>query len=353
MLEDWGWDAGWAEALARAGAGPGGEPGRVIGQDRDRWTVRTAEAARPTRRTSSRSVDRLPVVGDWVVVRPGHEPTDPWSLEAVLPRRSTFSRAAAGSGAVEQPVAANVDRVWLVHGLDSPFNPRRMERYLALAWESGASPEIVLTKADIALDRDDAVRAAEDLAFGVPVHAVSVVTDLGIDTLTGALEPAMTVALLGPSGAGKSALVNRLAGLDVAATGEVRAGDRKGRHTTTRRELFRVAGGALLLDTPGMRELQVWTLDEGLGMAFPEIDDLAAACRFRNCAHETEPGCAVLRAVERGELDRDRLESWRKLQAEAAYQARKNDPLAQAEAVSEYRSIMKSLRHHPKYRDRS
>ena len=242
--------------------------------------------------------------------------------------------------------------VWIVHGLDVMPNPRRMERYLALAWESGAQPEIVLNKADVAFDVEESRPIVEGLAFGVPVHVVSVAGELGIDVLADRMVPGRTVALLGPSGVGKSSLINRLAGEDLLETGDVRAGDKKGHHTTARRQVVRIESGALLLDTPGMRELQVWDLDEGLDQAFPEIDDLAAQCRFRDCARRSEPGCAVLEAVETGALSQERLESYQKLQAEAAYQRRKADPRAQAEVVAEWKSILKSMKHHPKYQER-
>ena len=321
---------------------------------------------------SERGVGGFAAVGDWVVLRPGPAPGDPWSIEGILPRRSKFSRQAAGERIEEQVVAANVDTVWIVHGLDALPNPRRLERYLAVAWESGAQPEIVLTKADVAVDLDESRRIVEALGFGIPVHVVSVEgggdgpgsdggdsggggrgsrAD-GLTQLADRMTAGKTVALLGPSGVGKSSLINRLAGQDLLETGDVRTGDKKGRHTTTRRQLVRVESGALLLDTPGMRELQVWDLGGGLGQAFPEIDQLAGQCRFRDCAHESEPGCAILEAVESGSLGQERLDSYRKLEAEAAWQRRKADPRAQAEQVAEWKSILKSLKHHPKYQER-
>ena len=279
---------------------------------------------------------------------PGDAPSDPWLIRGVLPRRSKFSRRAAGPRTEEQVVAANVDRVWLVHGLDVELNPRRLERYLAVAWESGAQPEIVLSKADIALDLDEARRVAAELAFGVPIWIVNIMNPSGCQELADSLVAGTTVALLGPSGVGKSSLVNRLAGKEILEVGEVRRGDKKGRHTTTRRELVRLEGGALLLDTPGMRELQLWELEAGFAGAFPEIAGLANGCRFRDCRHQSEPGCAVLAAVDSGSVSRARLDSYRKLLAEAEYQKRKSDPQAKSEAKAELRSIMKSFRHRPK-----
>jgi ribosome biogenesis GTPase len=245
-----------------------------------------------------------------------------------------------------------VDRLWIVQSVETPPNLRSLERYLAVAWESGASPEIVLAKSDLAQDLDVVMGSVRKVAFGTPLWVVSVEDQVAMDALRSSLAAGQTVALLGPSGAGKSTLINRLADSEVAKTGEVRSGDRKGRHTTTSRQLFLVHGGALLLDTPGVRELKVLDLDVGLGHAFPEIEELSAECRFRNCSHSSEPGCAVLAAVEEGRLDQDRLDSYRKLQAEAAYERRRVDPEAQAEYVAEWKTAIRTLKHHPKYQRR-
>ncbi|NNM05746.1 MAG: ribosome small subunit-dependent GTPase A [Gemmatimonadetes bacterium] len=279
-------------------------------------------------------------------------PSDPWSIFAVLPRRTILSRGAAGTGGGTQVLAANVDKVWIVHGLDMPLNPRRLERYLAVVWESGATPEVILSKADLAEDLEGTAKQVKVVAMGATVRCVSSEDPETVRDLRNSLAPGCTVSLLGPSGVGKSTLVNLLAEETLAETGTVRAGDRKGRHTTVRREIFRVLGGALLLDTPGLRELRVGALDEGLRGAFADIADLAEHCRFRNCRHDGEPGCAVLEAVEFGNLDSDRLAGFRKLQAEAAHEARKTDPLARAAALTEWKTAMKTLKHHPKHKRR-
>lgn len=353
-LDCWGWNPDLETAWSALRRTSSASPGRVTAQERDRWTVQLAGGAVPGRIASASVPGPHPVTGDWVTVQPGPGPADPVSIVAVLPRQSAIARGAAGTGATVQVLAANLDVAWIVEPLDAPLNLRRIERYLAIAWESGAVPELVLTKADLASDPAAAVATLGPVAMGVTVHQVSSERPDTIAALRATLRPGRTVALLGPSGAGKSTLINSLADASVTATGAVRAKDGKGRHTTTRRELFQLPGGALLLDTPGLRELRVLDLDEGLASAFPEIDELAASCRFRDCRHEAEPGCAVLAAAESGGLGRDRLESFRKLRAEAAHAERKANPLARAAAAAVHKTALKTLkRHHPKYQRES
>ncbi len=351
MLAAFGWDEAWAATFEGVKT-KGAWPARVTAQHRDRWAVQSSIGSHEARAVGPGTAGLKPVTGDWVGCVVGPRESAPWSIVAVLPRRSAIRRGSAGESQGQQVLAANVDRLWIVQSVETPPNLRSLERYLAVAWESGASPEIVLAKSDLAQDLDVVMGSVRKVAFGTPLWVVSVEDQVAMDALRSSLAAGQTVALLGPSGAGKSTLINRLADSEVAKTGEVRSGDRKGRHTTTSRQLFLVHGGALLLDTPGVRELKVLDLDVGLGHAFPEIEELSAECRFRNCSHSSEPGCAVLAAVEEGRLDQDRLDSYRKLQAEAAYERRRVDPEAQAEYVAEWKTAIRTLKHHPKYQRR-
>jgi len=350
IIEAWGWDDRWAAQAAELGADTS-RIGRVTDQERRSWSLQTESGPQTARIPSASGLHPSPAVGDWVVAEPGPEPADPWSILHVLSRRSRISRGIAGAGQAEQVLAANVDKVWIVHGLDTPLNLRRVERYIAVVWDSGASPEIILTKTDLASGLDSQVSSLQGVAIGIPIRGVSVHDEESIRSLRETLESGSTVCLLGPSGVGKSTLVNALSGSEVSRTGEVRQRDGRGRHTTTRRELFQIPGGACLLDTPGLRELRVWLLEDGLTGAFPDIEEYAERCRFRDCRHEAEPGCAVLAAVGAGTLDPARLGSFRKLQAEAAYEQRKNDPRARAAAVADHKTALKTVKYHPKYRD--
>jgi ribosome biogenesis GTPase / thiamine phosphate phosphatase len=292
-------------------------------------------------------VGLLPAVGDWVAAAPAADEGSA-TIQAVLPRRTKFSRqAAAGPNDLteEQVLAANVDTVFLVSGLGSDLNARRLERYLTMGWESGAEPVIVLTKADLVDDADTelALGEVESIAFGVPVHAVSGVTGEGVAALDAYLRTGRTVALLGSSGVGKSTLVNHLSGREVLATQAVRA-DGRGRHTTTHRELVQLPGGAMLLDTPGMRELQLWQADSGLEATFDDVERVAANCRFSDCSHDREPGCAVRTALADGSLDLDRWNSYSKLQRELRALEIRQDARLQSEERKARRRMARSFR---------
>lgn len=284
-----------------------------------------------------------PAVGDWVAVSARWEERRA-TIHGVLPRKSRFSRQAAGVVTGEQVVAANVDTVFLVSALDKDFNPRRIERYLTLAWESGASPVILLNKADRCQQVERRVEEVEATAFGVPVHATSSATGQGMEALTPYLTAGRTVALLGSSGVGKSTLVNRLLGREVQRVNEVREDDSRGRHTTSYREMFFLPRGGLIIDTPGMRELQLWDAREGFQEAFADIERLAARCRFSDCRHQHEPGCAVKDALEAGTLDPARFESYEKLQKELAFQKRREDIREQLAEKEKWKKIIMAMR---------
>ncbi|MBM0744950.1 ribosome small subunit-dependent GTPase A (plasmid) [Phormidium sp. CLA17] len=292
----------------------------------------------------------FPAVGDWVVIQ--SRPTDHRAtIHAILPRMSKFSRKVAGSKTEEQVIAANVDTVFIVSGLDGDLNLRRIERYLILAWESGANPVIVLNKADLCLQVAQQVAAVEAIAIGVPVIALSAAQQQGMDALQPYLQSGQTIALLGSSGVGKSTIANQLNGEPIQTVQAVRQGDDRGKHTTTHRQLILLPSGALMIDTPGMRELQVWSGTEGLPETFPEIETLAQQCHFRDCQHQQEPGCAVQQALVDGHLDQGRFLNYQKLQRELHYLTRKQDQRAALAEKERWKKIHKSLRNHPKYQE--
>lgn len=338
-----GWDQALEEAYLGLGSAPG-RPARVSRVDRGRCTVLGPGSARAA--TLHQSI----ATGDWVVVAPGPLSGDLEQIVAVLPRRTAFVRDRTGAETVAQVIAANVDRVLLLCGLDADRSPARLERYLAVAWQSGAVPVVVLTKSDTIGRRElaEAMLWAQALAIGVDVRAVSATSGEGIAELASAhLAPGRTVALLGPSGVGKSSLVNTLAGQDLMPTGDTRR-DGKGRHTTTHGQLLVVPELGVLLDTPGMRGLGLWDASEGLAQTFADLELLANQCRFADCHHGTEPGCAVMAAINEGRLERDRLESWRKLERELrSLAARQGDRQLRQEAQRRWKAISRDARRHP------
>lgn len=346
VLTTLGWNAALADELAALDQ-PDAIPGRVAVPHRGAHDVLT-ELGELRCDVAGRLYDEattpaaLPVVGDWVAViaRPDESAG---TITAVLSRRTRFSRKTAWQATEEQVLAANIDVVFLVTSLNEDLNLRRLERYLILARESGAQPVLLLTKLDLAGDIEARLDGVREIAFDLPVHAISSRTGEGLETVRSYLAPGVTAALLGSSGVGKSTLVNALLGEELLETREIRD-DGRGRHTTTRRELVQLPGGGLLIDTPGMREVQLWIADDGLEEAFEDVTSLFEHCRFSDCSHESEPGCAVKAAIADGTLTRERWESYLGLEAELAHLEQRLDKRAQSEARKRWRSVNKASR---------
>jgi ribosome biogenesis GTPase len=341
-LESLGWDESYADAFSPYQP-DGLVPARVAVEHRSEYVLYSEQGElRAELAGRLRHNDEHPAVGDWVAVA-ARADEGRGRIEALLPRRTAFVRKTAWNETKPQVVAANVDIVFVVCGLDLNYNVRRLERYLTLAWESGAQPVVLLTKADLCDDVESRALEVESVAFGVPVHAVSAPHGDGVETVRSYVPAGRTAALLGSSGVGKSTLVNALVGEEVLATQDIRE-DGRGRHTTTHRQLVALPVGGLVLDTPGMRELQLWEADSGLESAFQDVEELAAQCRFADCAHEREPGCKVRAALANETLDLERFESWRKLQRELERLATKQDGRARSEARKDRARVARSIR---------
>ena len=295
-----------------------GIPARVTAVHKARYEIVCAHGITYARlKTKEYFVDTqdFPTTGDYVMIN--YIENGDSQIIATLPRKTFFARREPGPIPKDQAVAANFDYVFIMQSLNSDFNPKRLERYLTLSWQSGATPVVLLTKADLVEDYWDYLMQAERIAAGVNIHVVSAHTGFGLSRLNAYLQPGKTVVFLGSSGVGKSSLVNALAGEEIMQVRAIREDDSKGRHTTTHRQLIRLKSGVLIIDTPGMRELGMWDISEGLVDAFADVEQFIGKCRFSDCSHDREPGCAIKAAIAAGELDVQRWESYRKLREEA------------------------------------
>jgi len=331
-------------------------PARIIEEQRDGYRALTAEGILRARAAGrlhhqSQEAEDLPAVGDWVLLAP-LAVGSPAIVQRVLPRRTALVRQEAGTTTTAQVVATNVDFVLLVTSLNADLEPRRVERYLAAIFESGAAPVIVLNKADLCADPQAVAEDLRGCAQGVPIHVISAEQEAGLTALDPYLLPARTLAIVGSSGVGKSTLINALAGGQEQLVRGIRASDERGRHTTTARRLLRLDGGALLVDTPGMREFGLWNAEAGLDGSFEDVTGLLGGCRFSDCGHDSEPGCALREAIAAGTLDAERVEAWRKLGRELAFQRTKQSGRAQREQRSEHRRLGRLYRQRTKARQR-
>lgn len=317
IKNEYGWNDFFEQEFKKINIGIA-QPGRVIADFGQRVRVITEDGEVTVNRPVKKTEDHLQIaVGDWLVLEPAYG--GELSINSVLSRNTKFSRAAAGIEVKEQIVAANADTVFIMQSLNKDFNMRRLERYVIAAWDSGAVPVIILTKTDCCSDLADKRTLVYETAPGIEVYAISAYTGEGLENVRKYFTSGKTVALLGSSGVGKSTLVNTLAGREMLKTQSIRNDDSKGRHTTTHRELILLPGGGLIMDTPGMRTLSLWDADTGMDKMFGDVEELTALCRFHDCKHRDEPGCAVREALESGKLDIKRWESWLKLQKEMTH----------------------------------
>lgn len=357
FIQDLGWNEYFA-ALWQSEERCNCAAARVISQQRGFWSVAgefgevSAESSGRLRLSAEQGLCDWPAVGDWVAAEIYPDESKA-IIQNVLPRRSKFSRKEAGKRVAEQVLATNVDKAIVVGALDDDFNLRRIERYVTQCWDSGANPILVLNKSDASERAREFAAKIQDVAIDVPVFVLSARTGAGCDAFEASLKQRETVVFLGSSGVGKSTLVNRLLREERQATSAVRESDSRGKHTTTARQLFRLPNGAIVIDTPGLRELQLWDAQEGVAETFRDISEFAARCRFRDCRHESEPGCAVRAALEQGTLDGDRLANMKKLQREEEFLARKMNLEKQHEYKKRIKICFRAIRRDTQSRDKS
>lgn len=329
-------------------------PARVCRQDLGRYQLMTADGLLtgilPGRARLETSKAELPTVGDWVLIE-HQQHGDEVIIQEVLERATKFSRKEAGEQFNEQVVAANIDSVFVVTGLDDNFNARRIERYLFLCNTSGALPVVILNKADTCDDLEDKLDAVREVSNNAPVHVVSALTNDGLEELSVYLSAGTTIAVMGSSGVGKSTLINALLGYEHFKTGAVRDTDSKGRHTTTHRELCPIPGGGLIIDTPGMRELQIWSDEQYLATSFEDVETLAQSCKFTDCQHETEPGCAIQAAIDADTLSEERWQSYLKYLKELEFLAQQQDINAKLKKKANNKKFSRLIRNRPDKRD--
>jgi ribosome biogenesis GTPase len=343
-LETIGWDVFFEESF-----GPyqiqGLVPGRITQVQRKSCIALTENGEIEVRVSGKFRYDTFekgsyPVVGDWVGIKKEFN-DDKGVIQAVLPRRSKFSRKVAGKVTEEQIIVANVDIVWIVSGLDNDFNIQRIERYLTLASESGSKPVVILNKSDICNDPDAKIEQVKRIAPSTPIHSISAELNQGLDILNQYLGKGKTIALIGSSGAGKSTIINRLLGVDRQKVGAVRKSDSHGRHITTYREMIMLPNGGMIIDNPGMREIQLWSKGESLNDVFKDIEEIAQQCRFRDCMHESEPGCAIKDALDKGELDPRRYTHYLKLRKEVKFLSIKQNEMVRSTEKAKWKNMAK------------